>query len=664
MMILFGTNAVLYCLFKVLTLNHKKSQKQTQQKFAAPFVGDLKSFVSLTRDVAITGSVLAFSFICERYPLFDHGTKHYDRDLFLFVCFLFFAYAWYTREPTKDLTLLSRGQTEEWKGWMQFVFLLYHYFHAGEVYNSVRVMITCYVWMTGFGNFSFFFFRRDFGWLRVVQMLWRLNFTVVLLMLWHGNTYILYYICPLHTFYFLCTYMVMFIGRQWNHSRWPVRFKIFGFILIIFLLWDSQLGLFDTVFSFLGRDKIIGATSGTVWEWYFRTSLDKYSAALGMIFACNYPLTEQWFSKAATAKFKLPLVIVGVVLGAATVWWMLSVYPRPKLEYNAVHSYFGIIPLLTYIFFRNITPNVRSKISMSLHALGKTTLETYLLQHHIWLSSNAKTLLTVVPGYPWLNFAITTCIFVTCAKILYRMTMNLRGMMLPDDKTIALRNMVGMLVFSICLALVSVGVWFAQPDLGGVLVAIALVLVVIVLIIRSRAPEVASHTRFARTFKLTLGIAILISIAGVVSVATDAFDTRADYSSTLGSSASVSSRPFCQECVAPTRLSSGLWTTTSCDHASNAMTFCETGVWSWNHTSVVPSLGDQCAMCPPVIAPLSEGDLGTLFADHHVVFVGDSNLRKVYHAMNALADPSYDVGAQFNLKVWKARDVFSTLAVG
>ncbi len=80
-------------------------------------------------------------------------------------------------------------------------------------YNVVRVMITCYVWMTGFGNFSFFFFKRDYGWLRVVQMLWRLNFAVALLMLWHGNTYILYYICPLHTFYFLFTYAVMFLVR-------------------------------------------------------------------------------------------------------------------------------------------------------------------------------------------------------------------------------------------------------------------------------------------------------------------------------------------------------------------------------------------------------------------------------------------------------------------
>jgi hypothetical protein len=39
----------------------------------------------------------------------------------------------------------------------------------------------------------------------------RLNFSVVLLMMTHGNTYILYYICPLHTFYFMMVYVTMSI---------------------------------------------------------------------------------------------------------------------------------------------------------------------------------------------------------------------------------------------------------------------------------------------------------------------------------------------------------------------------------------------------------------------------------------------------------------------
>lgn len=44
-------------------------------------------------------------------------------------------------------------------------------------------------------------------------MLWRLNFLVVLLCMAMGNTYILYYICPLHTFYFFVVYAIMSPAR-------------------------------------------------------------------------------------------------------------------------------------------------------------------------------------------------------------------------------------------------------------------------------------------------------------------------------------------------------------------------------------------------------------------------------------------------------------------
>ena len=52
--------------------------------------------------------------------------------------------------------------------------------------------------------------------------------------------------------------------------------------------------------------------------------------------------------------------------------------------------------LQVYVYFRNLTPWLRSVYMASLHNIGKTTLETYLMQHHVWLTSNAKTLVTAV----------------------------------------------------------------------------------------------------------------------------------------------------------------------------------------------------------------------------------------------------------------------------
>jgi hypothetical protein len=54
----------------------------------------------------------------------------------------------------------------------QVLFLLYHYFEAKEIYNAIRLFIAAYVWMTGFGNFLYYYKTSDFSigrwvWFRV-----------------------------------------------------------------------------------------------------------------------------------------------------------------------------------------------------------------------------------------------------------------------------------------------------------------------------------------------------------------------------------------------------------------------------------------------------------------------------------------------------------------
>ena len=50
--------------------------------------------------------------------------------------------------------------------------------------------------------------------------------------------------------------------------------------------------------------------------------------------------------------------------------------------------------------FRDLTPRLRSYSMELLQEIGKTTLETYLMQHHIWLTSDSKTILVFLPGWP------------------------------------------------------------------------------------------------------------------------------------------------------------------------------------------------------------------------------------------------------------------------
>lgn len=89
---------------------------------------------------------------------------------------------------------------------MQILFLLYHYFEAKEMYNAIRIFIAAYVWMTGFGNFSYYYTRQDFSLGRFVQMMWRLNFFVFFCCVALNNSYVLYYICPMHTLFTIMLY--------------------------------------------------------------------------------------------------------------------------------------------------------------------------------------------------------------------------------------------------------------------------------------------------------------------------------------------------------------------------------------------------------------------------------------------------------------------------
>ena len=84
----------------------------------------------------------------------------------------------------------------------------------------------------------------------------------------------------------------------------------------------------------------------------------------------------------------------------------------PKLEYNALHPATSWIPITGFIILRNLTRGLRSWHVSLFCWCGKITLETYISQFHIWLSTSnvpnvqPSALMALVPGHPMLNFAL------------------------------------------------------------------------------------------------------------------------------------------------------------------------------------------------------------------------------------------------------------------
>lgn len=400
------------------------------------------------------GSILLWFFICDRTNFFRQSDKEYSRDLFLFIFVVLIIVCFGTSvQKVRTPLLLNRPQTEEWKGWMQVLFLLYHYYEAKEAYNAIRIFIAGYVWLTGYGNFSYYYKTKDFGIGRFCQMMWRLNFLVFFCCIVLNNSYMLYYICPMHTIFTILVYASLGLASHLNSSTLWIWVKFGLCFLVVFLTWDIKSifytlwGPLEWLVGYLDPRKL-NVTDG-IHEWYFRSSLDRYVWVYGMMVAMVAPHVSTMFQRidncGVTLRTALRTLLLAVV-GAVGAIWYQYVYTLPKVEYNKVHPYTSWIPLTLWILVRNLTPTLRLYNLRLLGWLGCITLETYLCQFHIWLHSDIangqpKYLLTIIPGYPLLNFALCTALYVYIAHRLFELTNQLKNVAIPhDDNRLLLRN--------------------------------------------------------------------------------------------------------------------------------------------------------------------------------------------------------------------------------
>lgn len=109
------------------------------------------SFDAFAHAVIILGLIMYFFYMCDYIHVFPKANRTYSRDLFIVLSLLLLVVGAGLTCMENNAKLLNRDQTEEWKGWMQVMFVWYHYFKAAEIYNSIRLFIAAYVWMTGFG---------------------------------------------------------------------------------------------------------------------------------------------------------------------------------------------------------------------------------------------------------------------------------------------------------------------------------------------------------------------------------------------------------------------------------------------------------------------------------------------------------------------------------
>jgi hypothetical protein len=186
----------------------------------------------------------------------------------------------------------------------------------------------------------------DYSSVRFLSVMWRLNISALFLLLALDNTYVLYYIVPLHTIYFLMVYGVMKARKQLSARAWVALVATF---VAIYLVWDIS-GVFHLLWGWLD---LVDGGMFVGHEWHFRTGLDHFSALMGMAFAAVSPQfsmwLESWEKKSVSAAHATMVKgTVAVALIAATLMWAVPFGNLPKNQYNLAHPFFVILPITTY----------------------------------------------------------------------------------------------------------------------------------------------------------------------------------------------------------------------------------------------------------------------------------------------------------------------------
>lgn len=366
----------------------------------------------------IFGLALVYAYFTDRTHLFGKEAKHFSLEQFLFLIFITAIVGYFTAETSeKDQPFLSRDQTDEWKGWMQILILIYHYLGASKIpwiYNVIRVLVAMYLFMTGFGHTIFFYKKADYSFKRVVTVLIRLNLLNVVLAYTMNTDYLFYYFSPLVSFWFGIIWITMWISYERNSDIKFLGIKI-GISAVIVTAFTKTPGILEFCFLVL---RVIARIHWDAVEWRFRVGLDIWIVYIGMIVAILFIKSSELTNSQHWQYYRT--IGLGISMITIPVYFLFEATRESKFVYNHWHPYISLFPILAFIVLRNASTRLRNTHSTAFAFIGQCSLETFILQFHIWLAGDTKGVLVVIgpSQWRWVSFILGTVVFIfICWKV-------------------------------------------------------------------------------------------------------------------------------------------------------------------------------------------------------------------------------------------------------
>lgn len=347
---------------------------------------------------------------------------------------------------------------------------------------------------------------------------------------------------------------------------------------------------------------------------------------MGCIFAINKPILSLQLRKLESNTIITSAMSKGIIcvaLTAAAITW--AVGPLRQQSYNNTHAHFVVVPILAYLYYRNLVHGVRSHHNHFFSWIGQYSLEIFLLSKQTMFHGNA---LVFIAGYPHLNFLLLCVGIIFLAKLLKTITTIIRQFLVSEDDA---KNSIAQLSTFIAGAIslfffVKLLCWTDLVNVGSISTIVIILGVLLYQVVmdmswadyQSRNDQVSNNTTDSGFTK------ICVPISGIITICLLAI-TWYSWVRLTGASTSL------DECVG--HVNKGFWIPINSCNARGVLneginyfgySECEDVGKEWVWSKAYLNCGFRFR---------SDDDIKSSLLHKRVTFIGDSSIRSLFYSL-------------------------------